>query len=713
MTPISEGGVMTAWTPPSLSYYRQSDGTVLILDETGNPCPTPPDMQFPKDKDGSQLVLDPWGNEIPAYRFPEEFFIHTAADGTLTAVDAAGVPLPTQPELHHGMDDGDPAFTMLPPKPVKQELPDNVYVYTDPDGTQVATDGLFGGPLDPQPDFDYWYDSHGPPWVPGSEDPSDPVKYEPPTYEFPEEFFIHTAADGTLTAVDAAGVPLSTQPEMHHGLDDGDPAFAVLPSGWTKDEPPAYELPDGARVEPDSEGNLTVIGESGELLSVQPRSEDLYDLLHPDEVGEETDSAASPGPIKYEPPVYEFPEEFFIHTAVDGSMTAVDATGVPLPVQPTMGHEHDAPDYAVLSDGTKYVAPTYEFPEEFFIHTAVDGSMTAVDATGVPLPTQPEMHHGMDDGDLDFAVLPDGTKYEADSLYPPPGEPPEEWPPEEPAASEDAGEDVADESPVAPQEETGGEPPSTADDAAKSYTGVHMSEEDVLLDEDWSGDEPATEVVTVRASEDLLTAGLVDTGPGGEVSVIPINVPDGSMPVGDEVVSAIPITLPDEPTPVGDEVVSAIPITLPGEEMPVGDGVVSGPGGEVSVIPINIPDGSMPVGDEVVSATPIPLPDEPPVLGDEVVSVLPVPVPEPPIPVEAAGDQVALDRKGGDSQVEIKLPDTPDEPAAEFHVEVIDEIQVEEVRLEDVETGNIELAEPVVERGDVSIEEEAVDDLDG
>jgi len=599
---------MTAWTPPSFRYYRQSDGTITIFDEEGNEVPTPPTMKY-IPANGDSKMLDPWGNEVPEFTdvFPKQFFIHTAADGSMVAVDSSGVPLPIQPTLGHG------------------------------------------------------------------------------------------------------------GPEM---LAESD--YAVLPDG-----------------------------------------------------------------TMYEAPGYEFPGRFFIHTTADGSMVAVDSSGVPLPTQPALGHEVDAPDYAVLSDGTKYVAPAYRFPEEFFIHTAADGSMVAVDSSGVPLPIQPTLGHGGPEmlAESDYAVLPDGTMYEAPPLYPPAGETPEIWPPDPwPPGYDDASEDedddpdevvgadsadvldpVADsvdvaqqadsdastpgEATVVLQEEAGEDGSALTPDPARSYSGVRMSEGDVLLDADFSGDETEAGGRAGVASSDLLTVGLVD-----------------SMPVGDGVVSATPIPLPDEGPPLGGEAVSATPITLPGEAMPVVNGMdgVSGPDDVVSVIPINVPDGSLPVGDSVVSATPItlpgqelpvggedvsnlpvPIPVEGPLLGGEVVSatqitlpgqempvtddasVLPIPVPVPPDvsdmdDAEAEtldtshkfSDVVALDRKGGDAPVDATVEDALTTDVPEFRVEVIEEVQVQEVRVEDVELGTLEMAEEIAEPEELALHEEGIEELD-
>jgi hypothetical protein len=366
------------------------------------------------------------------------------------------------------------------------------------------------------------------------------------------------------------------------------------------------------------------------------------------------------------------PPSFRYYRQPDGTIAIFDEVGNEVPAPPTMKYIPANGDSKVLDPwGNEVPEFTVTYPKNFFIHTAADGSMTAVDASGVPLSIQPEMGHGGPEmlAESDYAVLPDGTMYEAPPLYPPAGEtpevwPPVPWPPEFVKAPEDEGAEpeevvgadsaddqasaadgandaqqagseapTTDESTDVPQEETGEEGSVSTPDPAKSYSGVRMSEGDVLLDDDFSGDETEGEGRADVASPDLLTVGLVAPSSGASE------------------VSATPIPLPREELPVGGGVVSATPIPLPREELPVG--------GEVD------------------------------------------------------GDEIALDRKGDDRPVDVKIPGATEESAAEFRVEVINEIQVEEVRLEDVETGDIELAEPIVERGDILIEEEDVGDLDG
>jgi hypothetical protein len=161
--------------------------------------------------------------------------------------------------------------------------------------------------------------------------------------------------------------------------------------------------------------------------------------------------------------------------------------------------------------------------------------------------------------------------------------------------------------------------------------------------------------------------------------------------------------------PVGGDEVSATPITLPGQEVPVG-------GDEVSATPITLPIDSDLGGIEEAMVLPVPIPGEGAPVGVDEVSVLPVPIPQPSVPVgadsgldRAVDDEIALDRKGDDAPAGIGIDDAS--PDTEFLVEVIEEMHVEDVRLEEFETESVEWVEPVVDPEDLALDE-GIDELD-
>jgi len=508
-----------------------------------------------------------------------------------------------------------------------------------------------------------------------------------------------------MVAVDASGTPLPIQPEMGHSMGVDGPEFAVLADG-----------------------------------------------------------------TMYEAPAYEFPEDFFIHTLSDGSMVAVDASGTPLPIQPEMGHSMgvDGPEFAVLADGTMYEAPAYEFPEDFFIHTFPDGSMVAVDASGTPLPIQPELGHGGPEmaAESDYAVLSDGTMYIPPPLYPPAGEPPDEWPPPGWGVEDDetsATSEVEDEAEgfVEAAIDQGPDRANADSDEATSLgdsenlwppIGAEAQGEiaagdelvTVSIDDARSDTDVAAEVPVDSDVSDLLTAGLVETPTGGEapgtsdapafdaelvrealdpapgqelpvgvdeVSATPITLPGEELPVGVDEVSATPITLPGEEFPVGGEEVSTLPIPLPGEELPAG-------GDDVSATPITLPSQEFPVGGDEVSATPITLPGEEFPVGGGEVSATPITLPEPPSsggvepgPGRSVDDEIALDRKGDDAPVGVGIDEIPPVDV-EFAVESVEEVHVEEVRFEEIEVETVESIEPAFDPEISVLDEEGIEDLD-
>ena len=448
-------------------------------------------------------------------------------------------------------------------------------------------------------------------------------------------------------------------------------------AAWTPPSFRYYRYPDGTMTILDEKGNVVptpptmkLTGANGDTKVIDPWGTEVPEYV----------------------PTYA--DEFFIHTFPDGSMVAVDASGTPLPIQPEMGHSMgvDGPEFAVLADGTMYEAPAYEFPEDFFIHTFPDGSMVAVDASGTPLPIQPELGHGGPEmaAESDYAVLSDGTMYIPPPLYPPAGEPPDEWPPPGWGVEDDetsATSEVEDEAEgfVEAAIDQGPDRANADSDEATSLgdsenlwppIGAEAQGEiaagdelvTVSIDDARSDTDVAAEVPVDSDVSDLLTAGLVETPTGGEAPGT------SDAPAFDaELVREALDPAPGQELPVGVDEVSATPITLPGEEFPVG-------GGEVS-------------------ATPITLPEPPSSGGVE------------PGPGRSVDDEIALDRKGDDAPVGVGIDEVPPVDV-EFAVESVEEVHVEEVRFEEIEVETVESIEPAFDPEISVLDEEGIEDLD-
>jgi hypothetical protein len=590
---------MASWTPPKFSYFKKPDGTFLAIDEKGEPRDCQPTLTT-QMVDGTESVVDPWGNVVEEYE-PPPYTIHVVTNWPSgmqhgVAVDADGVPLPLVPTVevmrtgvNHAdvmLADGTEVAVPMYSGPEKfhihvewsstrleQGTPDHVLVAVDANGAPlpVQPQGMGGDPTDVSSLWAAW--GGGPVSV--------------PPYEFPE-FSVHleypeTALRGAASAppipiaMGTDGKPLATQPTFEVDPTDPTKVVAILPDGATYD-PPTYEFPP-FRVHLEY-------------------SEASYS------------AAAAPIPV----PI------------------AVDEDGVPLAVQPHL--KVDPSDHtqvtATFPDWTTARVEVQTMPKDFFVFVeasgppSVHGAQTfaavAVDASGTPLPIQPHFQD-LDPMDLSkvTAVFPDGSVYEPPPLYPPPGVSPDRWPPdpwppvevapsedEDTGTAEDAGvdevvgadlandlddstdaadtaepvvaeEDVADELPVAPQGENEDEALPPADVPMRSFTGVHLEEGEVLVDDDWSeGESREQEVSTEQVSEQLLTAGLNDSVSGGEVvSATPIPLPGEEMPVGGEVsVLSIPIPPPPTESDVDD---GGTALDLTGDDVPANIGVEGTP----------------------------------------------------------------------------------------------------------------------------------------
>jgi hypothetical protein len=126
------------------------------------------------------------------------------------------------------------------------------------------------------------------------------------------------------------------------------------------------------------------------------------------------------------------PPKFYFHQRPDGTVVAVDGDGVPLPSQPSLTQTMGSTGSVDVRDPWGNQIPTYVPPTNFTVHYEPGKGPIAVDADGVPLPSQPAIQMVLNaKGEQAYkAILPDGTQLQPAAYYPPAGPPPEAWPPE-------------------------------------------------------------------------------------------------------------------------------------------------------------------------------------------------------------------------------------------------------------------------------------------
>ncbi|MDH3294391.1 MAG: hypothetical protein OER95_08735, partial [Acidimicrobiia bacterium] len=577
---------MANWAPPKFTFFKQPDGELLAIDDQGAPLACQPTLTT-KDVNGVETVVDPWGNTVTEYQLPP-YTIHVdyAPDGKSplggVAVDADGVPLPLVPTLRVtgtffdsnevGVVLPDGSEARLPP----YQGPDKFYIHVASSGTRpeagtpefeyVAVDGN-GVPLPVQPTM-----------VGDVTNPTDPSSVQvswfsgsatPEPFEFPQ-FSVHlqydpaadrgaAAAKPVPIAIGSDGKPLAIQPDFEIDPTDPSAVIAILPDGQ-KYDPATYEFPKYHVQLQYPAGTYhsaaapiptpIAVDENGVPLPVQPHLE-VDPTDHSQVKATSLDGTSTPVEV------YHPQKDFYVH--IEGS-----------------GSEHGAPQFAAV----------------------------AVDANGVPLPIQPHLEVDPTDPTKVTAVFPDGTSYEPPNIYPPAGEPPEEWPP--PPSDETTEEDDAAET---DEEATDSEDAATADEegpesfeADKSYAGVEHEEGPVAQDEDWNEGEAAG-----TAEEGLLTAGLDSSPADARAEAVRTDEESGlarteqtEPPETDELPVAEPVELLVEGlTPAGDDEISATPITLPGQARD---------DDEISATPITLPGQTR--NDDEISATPITLPGQ-------------------------------------------------------------------------------------------------------
>jgi len=521
-TDAGTGSVVDPWgniveeyeIPPYTVHVAtdRSDGSPewvgVAVDADGVPVPLVPNLTIESvvPQTGEVAVLLPDGSKavLPAYRGPEEYYVHVAWSGTppeagtpeyeLVAVDASGVPLPVQPAL--------------------------------------------GGEVDPTDPSTNW--AH---WGAGK-------SAHPPPYEFPR-FSVHleysdAAYQGTAAvapvpvAIGADGKPLAIQPDFEVDPTEPSRVVAVLPTG-DKIESPAYEFPPfkvyldypAASYSGSAAPIPTPIAvdDGGNPLPVQPHLE--VDPSDPTQV-----KATFPDWSTSSVEVYRMPKDFFVHVEASGppsslgsqqfAAVAGDADGDPLPLQPYL--EIDPMDStkvrALFPDGTSYQVPSLYPPP-------------GVAPTEWPPPQDTPETPEVAGEDENAAV-----------------EVVEETDPD------DAGVAAADVPETTTGADTTFEPEQNYAGVELLEGGVTMDDDrNIGTPEEDQSAEIAEELLTAGL-EAATTPGApasmdpdpVDLAGGGEVSGLPIPLP------GPDEVSGLPIPLP------GPDEVSGLPIPLPGPD---------------------------------------------------------------------------------------------------------------------------------------------------
>jgi hypothetical protein len=519
----------------------------------------------------------------------------------------------------------------------------NSPIAVDASGTPLAIQPLMA--VDPTkspggPGFVTVYDNSG---VPSPVQPESYYEITPGEYEV----FLEVSGppgDGTISynpiAVDASGTPLPIQPLMKVDLTKPDWVTVYDSDGTQAPWRPAIHVPQDYSVYLEATGtpghgaisySPVAVDASGTPLAVQPLMS-----LDPTDPTKVTTYDAHGSPTSFEPKIYE-PRVTSVfleasgtpgHGTISYTPVAVDASGIPLPIQPLMTLDPTDPTQITLYDingvPIQIEPDIYELPEySVFLEAtgtpgqgAISYSPVAVDASGTPLPVQPLMT-------LDPA---DPTKV---TVYDHSGAPSSFQPDiyndimlkgygelgtEEGAEAEEGTDETKENESQEPDEvDVGSGEPGAEAQAAEPDTGAVV--------------EGLEEVVAVEEAE--TTAGTE------EVSDISIPIPDTAA--GDEEVSATPITLPgqaiEDPDTIEDaEMPGATPLPIP--EPPTTETATAAGGEEISATPITLPDTAI-EGPEEISATPITLPDTA-IEGPEEISVLPVPVPEPPAAASTA-----------------------------------------------------------------------------
>jgi len=411
------------WTPPEVYIHHAADGSYSVVDANGKQVNSPPNVSYDAET-GTYTAWytgDPDGTKFEAKAYkpilnPENLYVIVEADGTTTVVDSDGKPVVNQPDVYYDESTGS-YIPIIDPV--------NFYVHIGADGTATVVDSN-GKPVDSPPvlmkeingETSYFASYLG---------DTQSSKVELSIYKSKmKDFFVHVEADGSYSVVDANGKPVDSPPDLIRDI-NGDTTYYASYFGDTQASKVELSIYKSTMndffVHAEADGSYSVVDANGKPVDSPPTLiRDMDGNYYASYFG---DTQAS----KVELPIYKSTmKDFFVHVEADGSYSVVDANGKPVDSPPDLIRDisDDTTYYASYfgdTQGSKVKLETYK-PEikELFFHLEADGSVSVVDANGVPVDSPPNLSWGDDysSGKMIawYTADPNGTKTTI-SLYKP------------------------------------------------------------------------------------------------------------------------------------------------------------------------------------------------------------------------------------------------------------------------------------------------------
>jgi len=226
------------WYLSTTKVYENQDGTIDIVDETGNLMKFPPNIQ--KDPEtGKYYTKDLTGKivEIPKYESPlDGLFLYKGQDGSYSLVDKKGKQIKYPPHIEKIVGADGIAKYIHKTEAGKvmefqtyQPLPDGLYAYTSQDGTVYLVD-KDGKQVESPPHLDVEHSPSGTNFYTPDGSPSgvEILHYQAPI----KDIFIHLNQDGSIDIVDKKGKMIESPPNITVDYDpSGKPIYHAKYAG--------------------------------------------------------------------------------------------------------------------------------------------------------------------------------------------------------------------------------------------------------------------------------------------------------------------------------------------------------------------------------------------------------------------------------------------------------------------------------------------------
>jgi len=334
------------WKPPEMYAHVDENGMVTMVDKDGNPISSPPVYTKVVDEKGQEQIVAYYPGMDPSNGFTvkyytsslEDVYAHHNSDGSVTIVDQDGNPIKGQPQIYKTVNEkgveiiqvgypGTSPDTWVEVSNYKSDLT-GVSAHVDSSGKVTFVDSE-GNPIESPPVYQKVVDENGMETIlacyPDGENNWQEVGFYSGSTS---GLYAHFGSDGSVTVVDENGKPVNCQPVIVKTVDEtGVETVSIYYPGQGAKNAVQLEAYSASvkdcKVHFASDGTTTVVDANGKPIDSPPQ---IYKTIN--EQGVEEVYAAYPGGEKVKLDTFSTSlDNLYCHVGQGGKVTVVDENG--------------------------------------------------------------------------------------------------------------------------------------------------------------------------------------------------------------------------------------------------------------------------------------------------------------------------------------------------------------------------------------------------